>query len=463
MASSELIVIGAGPAGLVAALEAARAGRRCTVVEASDRIGGMAASIEVGGQRVDLGSHRLHPAAPPRILALAHQLLGEDLQVRRRKGRIRLADRWIGFPLRAADLVRHLPPTLAARLALDTATSRFRNGPDDSFDAVVRRRFGPTVAETFYHPYALKLYGRPPAELDAELAQRRIAATSGAAVLRRVVGAARGGGPTFLYPRLGFGQLVERLADAAADAGVELVLDTPVDRIASGPAAGSGMEVRSGRWRRAAEVVLATLPVTTLAGMVDPPPPEEVAAAAGRLRTRAVLLVYLVVDRPRYTPFDAHYLPGPETVIARLSESKNYRDGPDRADRTVLCAEIPCWTDDELWAWEPAELGALVSDQLLALGLPKAEPVDVVVRRLRSVYPVLERATAEDRATVGAWAADLDGIITFGRQGLAVPDNVHHVLDMGLAAARAVTGEQPLDRTRWLHDLDRFAGHVVED
>ena len=73
----------------------------------------MAASFEVGGQRVDHGSHRLHPSAPPPVRALLDELLGADLQERRRNGRLHLAGRWIGFPLRAADLARSVPPRVA--------------------------------------------------------------------------------------------------------------------------------------------------------------------------------------------------------------------------------------------------------------------------------------------------------------------------------------------------------------
>lgn len=80
--SADLLVLGAGPAGLAAAWRAAKAGRSVVVLEASPRIGGMAASLDVAGFRVDVGSHRLHPATPPHLLADLRSLIGRDLQQR---------------------------------------------------------------------------------------------------------------------------------------------------------------------------------------------------------------------------------------------------------------------------------------------------------------------------------------------------------------------------------------------
>ena len=79
-----------------------------------------------------------------------------------------------------------------------------------------------------------------------------------------------------------------------------------------------------------------------------PAPPPAVLEAAGQLGFRAMLLVYLVLDGDRYSPYDAHYLPDAGTPVTRVSEPTNYRDGDDPPGRTVLCAELPCERDGEL-------------------------------------------------------------------------------------------------------------------
>jgi protoporphyrinogen oxidase len=216
-----------------------------------------------------------------------------------------------------------------------------------------------------------------------------------------------------------------------------------------------------------ADVVLSTLPTTTLARILAPAPPPDVMDALGRQRVRAMLLVYLVLDRDRYTEFDAHYIADGASLVARLSEPKNYRDGPDPAGRTVLCAEIACWPDDDIVRQPPDAVGAMVGADLERLGLPPVNPVAVETRLLPSVYPVFDVAGRADRAVIDRWLAAMGGdgqqLLSLGRQGLGVIDNLHHVLAMGSAAASVIGADGDIDHRAWRGHLDRFGQHTVED
>jgi protoporphyrinogen oxidase len=455
----DLVVIGAGPAGVGAAQRAAKAGRRVVVVEREPHVGGLSGSFEVAGLRVDHGSHRLHRSIDPAILAELRRLLGEDLQRRVRNGRIRLQGRWVAFPLRPRDMLTSLPLGFAAAGLLESATAFARRPREDTFDEVIRAGLGPTMADRFYGPYARKLWGLAPEEIDGEQARRRVGASSPAAVLRRILGGADEESRTFLYPRRGFGQISEALAASATEAGADVRLGTEVTGLRD---VEQGVEVRTSEGTVAASRVWSTVPLPLLARLWGPTPPA-VRDAARQLETRAMVLVYLVLDRPRYTDFDAHYLPEGWTPVTRISEPKNYRESRDDPhDRTVLCAEIPCARGDALWSSGGAELGALVGAALERSGLPAPHPAEVRVRRVPAAYPVYRRGFAEHRDRLDAWASSLPRVLTLGRQGLFVHDNSHHALAMAWAAVDALDADG-FDGAAWARARERFAGHVVED
>jgi protoporphyrinogen oxidase len=457
----DLIVLGAGPAGVGAAYRTARAGHRVVVLERAAGPGGAAASFELDGIRVDHGSHRLHPAIEPRILDDLRGLLGDELQRRPRNGRIFLEGRWIRFPLRPADLARRLPPSFAAGAAADAATAWARRPRADTFAETLRAGLGPTMCERFYFPYARKLWGLDPSELAGEQARRRVSAGSPGRLLARVARGAGRDGPWFWYPRDGFGTISERLAAAAADAGAVLRYRTAAERVELGPERAT--VALAGGERLAGRRVWSTLPLPTLARMTTPAPPAPVLEAAGQLGFRAMLLVYLVLDGGRYSGYDAHYLPDPGTPVTRVSEPTNYRDG-DPPGRTVLCAELPCSRDGALWRAGDDRLAGLVRAALTERGLPDPGPVRrVAVRRLPNVYPVYRVGYAAAFQALDAWAAAQPALLSFGRLGLFVHDNTHHALAMAWAAADALAPGGAFDHAAWSAARERFTTHVVED
>ncbi|MGH3934360.1 MAG: protoporphyrinogen/coproporphyrinogen oxidase, partial [Pseudonocardiaceae bacterium] len=433
--------------------------------ERAPAVGGMAASFDVAGVRVDHGSHRLHPATPPSVLADLRGLLGQDLQCRPRNGRLRVADQWVGFPLRPTELLRALPAGMLTRVAAETLTKPLRGlrgyPIPASYAAALRTSLGPTLYDAFYAPYAVKLWGLPGSRIDAEQARRRVSADTPWKIARRMLRRDNGQGRVFYYPRRGFGQIVEALAAAAVDAGAQLRLGTEADQVH--PAKdGVTVHTRDGQQLRAGHL-FTTIPLPLLARIVAPAAPASAVDAASALRFRSMVLVYLVHEGRPWTGFDAHYLPGLDSPVSRISEPANYRDSAgDPADRTVLCCEVPCQFGDQWWSADEGSIATMVTDTLDRAGLPPVRCLDVVVRRLRTVYPIYETGYAEHLRGLDSWVAGLPRVTTFGRLGLFVHDNTHHAIAMAYDAVTALAGGH-WNPTAWSAARHRFADHVVED
>ena len=467
-------ILGAGPAGVGGAWRLRQLDRaRVTVFERGPVVGGNAGSFEWDGQRLDYGSHRLHPASDPAILADIRRLLGDDLRDRPRHGRIRLRGRWIHFPLKPGDLLLRLDRGFALGAARDMIR-RLLPGPSsgevDTFASVLRANLGPTICDDFYFPYARKIWGREPDELSGIQARRRVSAGSFGKLLRKVAGQIPGlkppGTGRFFYPVHGFGQISEAFARAAADSGARFHLATRV--------VGLHYDDGTNRWtvhaeregeRFATEVdwVWSTIPITVLSRLVDAEPPATVGAASRAISYRAMVLVYLRLPVEQFTEFDAHYFPGAEQVITRLSEPKNYAANGSPAGVTTLCAEIPCDVDDDIWRCDDGELAARVVADLKGAGLPLPHaPCGVQVQRLPQAYPVYLNGYEEHFSVLDRWAEGLPNLVTYGRQGLFAHDNTHHALAMAYAAADCLAPDG-WDPDRWARYRADFETHVVED
>lgn len=463
------VILGGGPAGLAAAFKLSQRGwKDVTVLERGSQVGGNAGSFVIDGIPVDFGSHRLHPVCPPAVMADIRALLGDDLLDRPRHGRIRLRGRWVHFPLKPFDLATHLPPAFIAGVLTDTVRRRFASrGAEPSFASILERGLGQTICRDFYFPYAEKIWGLPPTALDPEQAKRRVGSGSLGKMVQRVMSALPGmprrpGAGRFFYPRKGYGQISDSLHRAAVEGGARVELEANVTGVIVEGGRVRGVEVGGERVLPAA-YVLSTIPVTVLARLVRSDGPAAPPEATRRLQQRAMVLVYMTLAAEQFTEFDAHYFPEEAIRISRLSEPKNY-SLTNAPGRTVLCAELPCSQTDKEWSMSDDELGALVVRDLEHAGLgPVPRVVNVLTRRLPHAYPLYTKGYREALDALDTWIGGIEGLVTFGRQGLFAHDNTHHTMAMAYALVDCLRPDGAFDRHSWARARKSFEDHVVED
>jgi protoporphyrinogen oxidase len=462
--SGDLVVLGAGPAGLAAAWRAARRGLSVVLLEKSAHVGGLAGSFEVDGIRVDYGSHRLNPATEPEILDDLRGLLGDDLQTRVRQDRLLVAGSWVGYPLRPREVASSLPSRIVRRAARDAVLAPVRRA-DDSYAGVLRAGVGPTLYDAVYGPWALKQWGLPGDAIAAEQAHRRASVDRPWRMAARAVARSRhrSAEDTFLYPRRGFGQLSEALAEAATSAGASVLTGCEVTRL---HARTDGVRVEWDGGSLHATQAFSTIPITALGRVARPAPSVQAVHGAAGLFFRAMVLVYLVHEGGRWSPFDAHYLPDSPTPLTRVSEPTNYRSSPDDpTDRSVLCAELPCRVGDATWVADDETLTQLVCDSLVAAGLPPVRrPAGgkAVVQRMPRFYPVYRKGYRERLTGIETWADRLAHVASFGRLGLFVHHNSHQAMRVAYDAVRCLGPDGELDHVRWEAVRSGRAGHAAD-
>ncbi|MEE9426554.1 MAG: FAD-dependent oxidoreductase [Paracoccaceae bacterium] len=469
----KITVLGAGPAGIAAAYALTKSSQaKVDVIERAPTAGGNSASFQIEGVQCDYGSHRFHPVADPAVIEDVKSLLKGDLLLRPRHGRIRLGGSWIGFPLKPLNALIHLPKRFGFSLMADSILGKFRRKSTDepSFSSVLYEGLGPTISESFYFPYVRKLWGLDPDKLAVTLAERRVSSGSVGKILMKMMrllpGLRSATAGRFYYPRKGFGQISGEMLEVANTNGADFRLNTEITRIRREGNRVVAVYTKDGKveTREESDLILSSIPLTTLVSLMDPPAPAAVVEAAKAIRFRGMVLLYLVLETDQFTEYDAHYFPEVSTPISRMSEPKNYSATSEPKGVTVLCAELPCDPGEKWWSMSDEELGDHFCGWLGDLGLPvTANVIRCETRRLGHAYPVYDLDYQARFELIDEWLLGLEGILVFGRQGLFAHDNTHHAFAMAYGAADCIDSTGKVDRAKWDRYREEFATHTVED
>ena len=442
-----IAVIGAGPAGLAAAWELAKLGRRATIFERDETVGGISRTVVHRGFRFDLGGHRFFTKAPE-VEAIWFELLGDDLLERPRLSRIFYRDHFFDYPLRPLNALVGLGAVEAVRVVASFAAARlWPEREEKSFEQWVTNRFGRRLFEIFFKTYTEKVWGMPCSEISADWAAQRIKNLNLFRAIRAALFGSAGGDIVttlinrFHYPRHGPGMMWERCAERLAALGSPVRLGHELARIAHRDGRVVSIDLRHADGRQeelAVDHLICSIPLARAIELLDPPAPAPVLAAARALRHRDFLTVVLVVDEPELFPDNWIYVHAPEVRVGRIQNFKNWSPEmvPDPA-QTALGLEYFVNRDEELWQRPDAELVALGTAEIDRLGLaPAARVVDGAVVRVPSAYPVYDPGYRQRLAIVRDHLRSLPNFEMIGRNGQHRYNNQDHSMLTGIHAAR---------------------------
>jgi protoporphyrinogen oxidase len=436
----DVVVLGGGPAGLGAAWELAAGGASVAVVEREEAAGGLCRTHHREGYRFDMGGHRFI-TADRELLDRVVALCGDDLLLAERTSEVQLLGRRFKYPLELPDLIRKLPPGLAARALLAYLRRRVRprRRPPASFEEWAQDRFGSVLYDLFLGPYTQKVWGVPPDQLSAEWATQRISFHDLLEVARSLLRRAQAEPPrtyarSFLYPRLGIGLLFERIADASREGGARVLtssrpvaLERDGDRVVA-----CVLDTPDGLARIATDHVLSTIPLPRILELCQAP-------AEPTLRFRPVRFLNVALARGAALPTTWRYVGEARFRAGRLQEPRKRSPHMAPPGLTSLQVEVPHAPGDEVDRADDAGLLALMRGELDELGVPLGRDVRFAFSvRAPQAYPVHLRGVEEARARALAAVDRLVNLRTLGRQGAFRFVFSDAALRMGILAGQGV-------------------------
>jgi protoporphyrinogen oxidase len=434
------VVLGAGPAGLTAGYLLAKEGLPVIVLEAHEKVGGLAMTEERDGYRFDLGGHRFFTKSKE-VDDLWHEVLDDEFLLRPRMSRIYWNKRYLDYPLRGPDVIRKLGPVELARALGSYLVAAVKpKGNEESLEEWVSNRFGKRLYQLFFKSYTEKVWGVPCTELRAEWAAQRIKGLSFFSAAKAAFFGNRGNKvksliSEFHYPRFGPGQMWETMTREIRRMGGEVRTETPVERLVIED--GQVVGVEAGGETIEAGQVISSLPLRSTVEMTRPLAPPDVREAARGLRYRDFLTVALVLDGEDLFPDNWIYIHEPGVRVGRI---QNYRSWSPWMvpDQTKACVglEYFCFEGDDLWTMSDDELVELASRELEQLGLASRSKVERgYAVRVPKAYPMYDKDYEDRVAAIRGWLETVGNLQQVGRNGLHRYNNSDHSM---LTAMRAV-------------------------
>lgn len=428
----DVAIVGAGVAGLAAALTLRRSGASVAVLEAGPEPGGLVRSVRRDGYTFDCSGHLLHLAHEKTRRLVASVTSPDDWIEHERRSFVWVRDRLVPYPFQLH--LGHAPPDVR-----DECVAGLPDGtpaalpPTAAFARWIDAALGPGIGRHFMVPYNEKVATVPVSELTCEWLGRFVPTPSvadmraGATTMRIANG---GYNRRFLYPRRGgIDHLWRALAAEAGPIEVNArVTSIDTTRRTIADADGRRVGYRAG--------VIVSAPLDAMGGIVEPAAPAL--AAATWLRASAVTCVNLGVRSVAPSFRDAHwiYLPEPRFRAYRVGFYDHFAPDMAPAGRHGLYVEIahgPGDAEDDL-------VRAAIAD-VVALGvIGAATDVEIVVPvRIPTAYVIHDAACARTRAALHATLAARH-VHMVGRYGRWEYASIEDALLQGVETAEALRG-----------------------
>jgi protoporphyrinogen oxidase len=451
---TDVVIIGAGPAGLTAAYQLSKAGKQALVFEKGPIVGGIARTENYKGYGVDIGGHRFFTKVAE-VEAIWREVLGDDFLHRARLSRIYYKNKFFYYPIRFFDALIKLGLLETIRIGLSYIWARLRPYPkEENLEEWVSNRFGKRLFQIFFKTYTEKVWGIPCTEIKAEWAAQRIKGLSLTTAVKNALFKSEKGSvktliDAFDYPRRGPGMLWLRVQELIEAQNHRVFLESDVVElrmngrrvkqiVSTGP---HGPIVASG------DHFISSMPLSELILKMKPAPAPEIVEAARKLTYRDFLTVALIVRRDDLFPDNWIYVHSPEVQVGRIQNFKNW--SPDMAPvagTTCIGLEYFCNEGDDLWQMSNDDLVALGRRELAQLGLVKeGEVIDGVVFRQPKAYPVYTGEYKAYLELIKAYLASIENLQTTGRNGLHMYNNQDHSMLTAILAVENITLGQKHD------------------
>ena len=493
-----VIIIGAGPAGLTAAYKLlTETGYKPVILEESDAFGGISRTVNVRGNRMDIGGHRFFskndevmdfwralmpvqgaPAFDDKLLGREKPLSegGPDpesddrvMLVRDRVSRIYFLKHFFDYPISlSGSTLKNMGFKNTMKAGFGYMKAMVFKKPEDSLENFYINRFGRPLYEMFFEDYTAKVWGISPKEISADWGAQRVKGLSlrkaVAEMIKKPFRRKKDIGQKnvetslieqFIYPKKGPGQLWETLAAEIEKLGGEIHLNTRVRDIITENGRITGVVAEHGGEdvKYTGDYYISSMPIKDLvAGMKGDEVPRKAAETAKGLPYRDFMTVGVLVNKLKIKNETARktlgdlvpdcwiYIQERDVKMGRLQIFNNrspYMVEKPR-DTVWIGLEYFCAEGDDMWNTPDKEFCDFAVKELEHIGIiDAADVLDTARIRVKKAYPAYF-GVYKDFDCVREYLDKYENLYCVGRNGQHRYNNMDHSMLTAMEAVRSI-------------------------
>ena len=441
----KICIIGAGPAGLTAAYELSKKKYNVDIFEASSQVGGMCRTINLWGQKVDIGPHRFF-SKDPRVNKIWLEVAKKKYHTVKRQTRIFYKNTFFKYPLEPMDALIKLGLIESIYCVISYIKSKMLPQKSlNSFENWVTDKFGKRLFQIFFKSYSEKLWGISCNKIDSDFAYQRIKKLSLIETLKSFLITDKGVKhktllDKFAYPENGTGQIYEQMKKKILKNKGKVFLNNKIKSVKINKNINykSIVTLQNGQEKKY-DHIISTMPLTNLVEQLKAP--KEIKKFSKLLKFRNTILIYLSVNKKNIFTDQWIYIHNEKLKTGRITNFSNWGSKiNNRKKNSIICLEYWTQYDDYLWNKKDKDLIKIAKDELKLSGLVKdLEINNSKVVRIPKCYPIYKIGYKKNLKPIKKWLNKHKELSVIGRYGSFKYNNQDHSILMGLLAAKNIS------------------------
>ena len=449
----DVVIIGAGPAGLSAGYELCNSKKKVLVLEKKYQVGGLAETKVFGDYRYDIGPHRFF-TKNEEVYNLFIKMLGDDAVKVNRKTRILFKNSYFDYPLSPVNALFGLGIFESIQIGFSYIFARIKSylrlSRIENFEDWVVDKFGRKLFNNFFKNYTEKVWGIDCKLIGKDWAAQRIKGLSLSTAIKFAIFPNSKKRPktlidVFYYPRLGAGMLWEKFEEHLNANGVPVVKNSFVKNVQEMEDKQVLTYINKNQEKIiSADHILFSNPLLDFIKFYKTTVPEKVISAAKNLEYRNHISVHITVDKKL---FDDNwiYIHSPTLKMARIADFTNFSTEMSKEGEYPLTLEYFCFEEDKIWSQDNSEIIAFGLKELKSIFNEEFRVIHSDVSRNPKAYPVIKTGYEKDINIIKNWLATKENLTAIGRSGMFKYNNQDHAMATGIYAVRNLLGEGNYD------------------